>query len=112
MYLYICICIYSLRAVRCTIMKDWVGALSTIPREHLRVNNLVFVYMYFVYMYLYICICIYRLRAVRCTIMQDWGALTNVNDWVGALSTIPIEHLRVIDVGWVSQRACMQFEGI
>ena len=24
-----------------------------------------------------------------------------VNDWVGALSTIPIEHLRVIDVGWV-----------
>ena len=59
----------------------WVGALSTIPREHLRVNiHLVFVYMYFVYMYLYICICIYSLRAVRCTIMQDW---------VGVLSTIP-----------------------
>ena len=26
-----------------------VGALSTIPRDHLRVNNLVVAYMYFVY---------------------------------------------------------------
>ena len=40
-------------------MNVWVGALSTIPREHPGVNNLVlaymyFVYMYFVYMYFYI----------------------------------------------------------
>ena len=96
----------------CGGVNVWVGALSTIPREHPGVNNLVLAYICI----LYICIFIYRLSAVRCTIMQDWAgllsSLSNVNDWVGALSTIPIEHLRAIDVGWVSQRACMQFEGI
>ena len=74
MYLYICICIYSLRAVRCTIMQDWVGVLSTIPREHPGLNNFVLAYT----CSLYICIFIYRLSAVRCTIMLVW---------VGTLST-------------------------
>ena len=54
------------------------GALSIIPRDHLRVNNLVVAYMYFVYicilyipiMYFVHIIFIYRLSAVRCTIMQ------------------------------------------
>ena len=39
MYLYICICIYSLRAVRCTIMQDWVGVLSTIPSVNFYYGN-------------------------------------------------------------------------
>ena len=99
--LYICIFIYRLSAVRCTIMLVWARFLSTnymlcLPREHLGVNNLVLAYT----CSLYICIFIYRLSAVRCTIMLVWAgllsSLSNVNDWVGALSTIPIEHLRVI----------------
>ena len=62
-------------------MKDWVGALSTIPREHPGVNNLVLAYI----CSLYICILIYRLSAVRCVVRF-------MKDWVGALSTIPREH--------------------
>ena len=56
----------KLRGVCCTIMKDWVGALSTIPREYPGVNNLVLAYICI----LYICIFIYRLSAVRYTIMR------------------------------------------
>ena len=48
-------------------MKDWVGALSTIPREHLRVIVFFFIYnLVFVYMYLYICICIYVFVYIVC----------------------------------------------
>ena len=60
------LCIYTLRAVHCTIMKDWVGALSTIPREHLRVIVFFFYNHVFVYMYLYICICIYVFVYIVC----------------------------------------------
>ena len=62
-------------------MKNWVGALSTIPREHPGVNTLVLAYI----CSLYICILIYRLSAVR-------YVLCFMKDWVGALSTIPREH--------------------
>ena len=48
----------------CTFMKNWVGALSTIPREHPGVNTLVLAYR----CSLYICISIYRLSAVRCVL--------------------------------------------
>ena len=63
------------RSLCCTIMKDWVGALSTIPREHPGVNNLVLAYT----CSLYICIFIYRLSAVRCTIMLVWAGLLSTN---------------------------------
>ena len=65
-------------------VNDWVGALSTIPKEHLRVI-IFFLFLNLVYVYI-------DCAFVRCTIMKDW---------VGALSTIPREYLRVNNLVFV-----------
>ena len=82
------------RSLCCTIMKDWVGALSTIPREHPGVNNLVLAYT----CSLYICIFIYRLSAVRCTIILVWAGLLSTNymlcvPYDSMISLLPTSHL-------------------
>ena len=69
----------------------WVGALSTIPREHLRVI-------------VGGCVGGWVGGVGWGGWLNEWVDFQNKSGrlhWVGALSTIPREHLRVIVVGWL-----------
>ena len=64
------LCIYSLRAVRCTVMKDWIVACFVHLTQRTSSSDRFFHNVVFVYMYLYICICIYVF-----VYMYLWGSM-------------------------------------